>query len=248
MAATWPQAGRSAACGRDSTEKQRSSWQDVRCSSQERPGTGASLSRHFAMLMPSPLAVPAAAAEAEDGQSRLQAGLASRILSGPGLRPDWLEEIDRRGLVEELLAEGITDQAVATAPHGHQLDRALNAKTTPAVCPGRVPVPRRGLRRDLAHRLRHARPGPQARHPGPHRPGGSPVDWARSGHARGSVRSADPFSMRTSSGDGLRGSFANVGEDISALAALCRSCGCCTRALYGFHAARAWATGWSEVS
>jgi integrase len=69
---------------------------------------------------------------------------------------------------------------------------ALNAKTTPAVRPGRVPVPRRGLRRDLAHHLRHARPGPQARHPGPHRPGGSPVDWARSGHARGSVRSADP--------------------------------------------------------
>jgi hypothetical protein len=90
------------------------------------------LSRLFAMLMPSPLAMAAAGAEAEaeDEESRLQAGLASRILSGPGLWLDWLEEIDRRGLVEELLAEGITDQAVATAPHGHQLDRALNAKTT----------------------------------------------------------------------------------------------------------------------
>ncbi len=86
------------------------------------------MSRHFAMLVPSPRAMPAAAAEAEE--SRLQAGLASRILSGPGLWLDWLEEIDRHGLVEELLAEGIIDQAVATAPHGHQLDRALNAKTT----------------------------------------------------------------------------------------------------------------------
>jgi hypothetical protein len=57
------------------------------------------------MLMPSPLAMPAAEAEAEE--SRLQAGLASRILSGPGLWLDWLEEIDRRGLVERLLAEGI---------------------------------------------------------------------------------------------------------------------------------------------
>ncbi len=88
------------------------------------------MSRHFAMLMPSPLAMPAAAAEAEDEESRLQAGLTSKILSGPGLWLDWREEIDRRGLVEELLAEGIIDQAVATAPHGHQLDRALNAKTT----------------------------------------------------------------------------------------------------------------------
>ncbi len=31
----------------------------------------------------------------------------------PGLRLDRLEEIDRRGLVGELLAEGIIDQAVA---------------------------------------------------------------------------------------------------------------------------------------
>jgi hypothetical protein len=72
------------------------------------------LSRHFAMLMPSPPAMPAAAAEAEDEESRPQARLASRILSGPGLWLDWLEQIDRRGLVEELLAEGIIDQAVAT--------------------------------------------------------------------------------------------------------------------------------------
>jgi hypothetical protein len=99
--------------------------------------------------------MPAAGAEAEDEESRLQAGLGSRILSGPGLWLDWLEEIDRRGLVEELLAEGIIDQAVATAPHGHQLDRALNAKAT-LLRPGRMPVPRRGLRRDLEH---HHRPG-----------------------------------------------------------------------------------------
>jgi hypothetical protein len=57
------------------------------------------------MLMPSPLTMPAAAAE--DEESRLQAGLASRILSGPGLWLDWLEEIDRRGLAGELLAEGL---------------------------------------------------------------------------------------------------------------------------------------------
>ena len=88
------------------------------------------MSRHFAVLAPSPQARPAVPAEAVEEESRLQAGLVSRILSGPGLWLDWLGEIDRRGLVEELLAEGIIDQAVAAAPHGHQLDRALNAKTT----------------------------------------------------------------------------------------------------------------------
>ena len=78
------------------------------------------MSRLFAMLMPSPLAMAAAGAEAEDEdeESRLQAGLASRILSGPGLWLDRLEEIDRRGLVEELLAEGIIDQAAWTWASG----------------------------------------------------------------------------------------------------------------------------------
>ena len=50
--------------------------------------------------------------------------------SGPGLWLDWLEDLDRRGLIEGLLGEGVIEEAVATAPHGHQLDRALNAKNT----------------------------------------------------------------------------------------------------------------------
>jgi hypothetical protein len=66
----------------------------------------------------------------DEEEDRLRADLASRVLSGPGLWTDWLEELDRRGLIEDLLAEGVIEEAVATAPHGHQLDRALNAKTT----------------------------------------------------------------------------------------------------------------------
>lgn len=65
--------------------------------------------------------------EEEDG---LRADLASRVLSGPGLWTGWLEELDRRGLLEALIAGGVVDEAVATAPHGHQLDRVLNAKMT----------------------------------------------------------------------------------------------------------------------
>ena len=88
------------------------------------------MSRHFAMLVPSPQARPVAASDPAVEEDRLRADLASRVLSGPGLWLEELEDLDRRGLIEELLAGGVIDQAVATAPHGHQLDRALNAKNT----------------------------------------------------------------------------------------------------------------------
>jgi len=96
------------------------------------------LSRHFVMLVSSPQARPAVPAAKPAGhdhteageEDRLRADLASRVLSGPGLWLDWLGDLDRRGLIEELLAGGVIEEAVATAPHGHQLDRELNAKTT----------------------------------------------------------------------------------------------------------------------
>ena len=93
------------------------------------------MSRHFAMLVSSPQARPVVPAEAEaeaeeEEESSLRADLASRVLSGPGLWTDWLEDLDRHGLIQDLLGEGVIEEAVATAPHGHQLDRALNAKTT----------------------------------------------------------------------------------------------------------------------
>ena len=95
------------------------------------------MSRHFAMLVSSPQARPVVPAEAEarreeeeEEESSRRADLASRVLSGPGLWTDWLEDLDRHGLIQDLLGEGVIEEAVATAPHGHQLDRALNAKTT----------------------------------------------------------------------------------------------------------------------
>jgi Transposase DDE domain/Insertion element 4 transposase N-terminal len=91
------------------------------------------LSRHFAMRVQSPQVGPAAVAgsAAEDDDERgLREGLAARVASGPGL---WLEELkglDRGGLLEQLLGEGIISEAVAAAPHGHKLDRVLTAKNT----------------------------------------------------------------------------------------------------------------------
>jgi hypothetical protein len=177
------------------------------------------LSRHFAILMPSPLAMPAAGAE--DEESRLQAGLTGRTLSGPGLWLEWLEEIDRRGLAGELLAEGNYrsggSHRAARPPAGPGAER----EDDPAVRPGRVPVPRRGLRRDLTHHLRHAPPRTSSQAPRFPPAGRAPVDWARSGHARGSVRSADPSRCELAP----RWSARVVCErrlNISALAAVCR--------------------------
>jgi hypothetical protein len=67
------------------------------------------------MLVSSPQARSVVPAEAEEEESSLRGGLASRVLSGPGLWLDWLEDLDRRGLIGELLAEGVIDEAVATA-------------------------------------------------------------------------------------------------------------------------------------
>ena len=92
------------------------------------------MSRHCAMLVSSSQARPVIPAAGEDGkgsaEDRLRADLARRVVAGPGLWTHWLEDIDRRGLIEELLADGVIEEAAASAPHDHQLDRALNAKMT----------------------------------------------------------------------------------------------------------------------
>jgi hypothetical protein len=88
------------------------------------------LSRHFAMCVSSPQASPAADADSGEEEDRLRAGLAARVASGPGLWLQELEGLDRGGLLEQLLGEGVAGEAAATAPHGHKLDRVLTAKNT----------------------------------------------------------------------------------------------------------------------
>ena len=122
------------------------------------------MSRHFAMLVSSAQARPAVRAEAEEEEeeSSLRVGLASRVLSGPGLWLDRLEDLDRRGLIEDLLAEGVIEEAVATAPHSHRAGPGAEREDDLALRAGRVPVSRRGLRHDPAHHLRPARARRQA--------------------------------------------------------------------------------------
>ena len=56
--------------------------------------------------------------------------MAARIVSGPGFWTDWLAELDRQGLLEELLAEDVIARALREAPPGHKYDRVLTAKMT----------------------------------------------------------------------------------------------------------------------
>ena len=57
-------------------------------------------------------------------------GLAARVASGPGFWTDWLAQLSRQGLLEDLLAGGVIARALREAPTGHKYDRVLTAKMT----------------------------------------------------------------------------------------------------------------------
>ena len=88
---------------------------------------GALLPAQFAMLI-TPSSIPSA--PLQDGDAVPAADLAGRVLSGPGLWLDWLEELQRESLLEELLAEDVIARALREAPHGHAYERTLTAKMT----------------------------------------------------------------------------------------------------------------------
>ena len=69
---------------------------------------------------------PPAPRGGDSGAAEMAAGIAS----GPGFWTDWLAELDRQGLLEELLAEDVIARALREAPPGHKYDRVLTAKMT----------------------------------------------------------------------------------------------------------------------
>ena len=75
-----------------------------------------------------PASTPAAAHRDDDGAAEI----AARVASGPGFWTEWLAELDRQGLLEELLAEDVIARALREAPPGHKYDRVLTAKMTVA--------------------------------------------------------------------------------------------------------------------
>ena len=72
---------------------------------------------------------PAPRGEEESGAAET----AARVASGPGFWTEWLAELGRQGLLEELLAEDVIARALREAPSGHKYDRVLTAKMT-VVC------------------------------------------------------------------------------------------------------------------
>jgi hypothetical protein len=75
-----------------------------------------------------PASIPAAAQRDNDGAAEI----AARVASGPGFWTEWLAELGRQGLLEELLADGVIARALREAPSGHKYDRVLTAKMTMA--------------------------------------------------------------------------------------------------------------------
>jgi hypothetical protein len=58
------------------------------------------------------------------------AELAARLASGPGFWAEWLADLGREGLLEQLLAGDVIARALREAPSGHKYDRVLSAKMT----------------------------------------------------------------------------------------------------------------------
>ena len=75
---------------------------------------------------------PASTAAEPPADDDEAAELAARLASGPGFWTEWLAELDREGLLEELLADGVMARALREAPSGHRYDRVLTAKMTVA--------------------------------------------------------------------------------------------------------------------
>jgi hypothetical protein len=77
------------------------------------------------------MSVPVPSTSGDEAGGLPEAGLVSRVASGPGAWEDeeWLADLRRESLVEALLADG-TIAAAAAAEHGHKQERALNAEVT----------------------------------------------------------------------------------------------------------------------
>jgi hypothetical protein len=75
-----------------------------------------------------PASTPAAPQRENDEAAAAE--MASRIASGPGFWTGWLAELDRQGLLEDLLADDVIARALREAPWAHRYDRVLTAKMT----------------------------------------------------------------------------------------------------------------------
>ena len=64
----------------------------------------------FAMVI-----APASTAAAPQRDNEKAAEMAARVASGPGFWTEWLAELDRQGLLEDLLGDGVIARAAGGA-------------------------------------------------------------------------------------------------------------------------------------
>ena len=62
---------------------------------------------------------PELAAPQRDNEKTAE--MAARVASGPGFWMEWLAELDRQGLLEDLLGDGVIARALREAPPGHRM-------------------------------------------------------------------------------------------------------------------------------
>jgi Insertion element 4 transposase N-terminal len=129
------------------------------------------LTAKFAMVI-SPASTPAGP-QGDNGEA---AEIAARLASGPGFWTDWLAELDRQGLLDELLGDDVIARALREAPSGHKYDRVLTAKMTMACVPVACLFPSAGYDAVLA--TASGLPG-LWRPPGAEVPSGSAFSQAR---------------------------------------------------------------------
>ena len=93
--------------------------------------------------------------------------MAARVASGPGFWTEWLAELDRQGLLEDLLADGVIARALREAPSGHKYDRVLTAKMTVICVLVACLFPGAGYDSGAGDGVRAARPAAAAGRGGP---------------------------------------------------------------------------------
>jgi hypothetical protein len=122
------------------------------------------------------LITPASTQSAPQADGNEAAEMSARIASGPGFWTDWLAELDRQGLLEDLLAGGVIARALREAPTGHKYDRVLTAKMTVICVLVACLFPGAGY--DMVLATAFGLPGPRPR-PGTGTPTGAAFSQAR---------------------------------------------------------------------
>ena len=138
----------------DRTSTVQMSWEDVLTAVEKDVEQTASMLRQSAQVSPDVQSHPAPATvllpavepmvPPLETMPPVPAELAARVAAGPAFWTEWLDELDRGGLLEELPGRDAIGRALAEAPGSGRYESALNAKRPTSAPPSRRSSTRRG--------------------------------------------------------------------------------------------------------